>query len=161
MRAISLWQPWASLWLTPCAKIHETRSWPTSHRGPLAVHASKKVVLPTEMNATLFAEIVDALGFIDRSKPADPEEAVRRYLSLPRGGVIGVVEIEDCYPTDRGTGLLSDLRFGNWDAGRFAWRRSPNVKVLSEPVYCRGFQGIWTLPDNLLPAIRRRSVERL
>src|SRR5581483_10298670 len=40
MKAISLWQPWASLWLTD-AKIHETRHWPTSHRGWLLVHAAK------------------------------------------------------------------------------------------------------------------------
>src|ERR1700686_4960464 len=43
MKAISLWQPWASLWCST-RKVHETRRWPTSHHGWLAVHAAKKLV---------------------------------------------------------------------------------------------------------------------
>ena len=40
IKAISLWQPWASLIALGGKKI-ETRSWPTKYRGPLAIHASK------------------------------------------------------------------------------------------------------------------------
>src|SRR6185436_9203151 len=40
---ISLWQPWGSLWCSD-AKEHETRHWPTSHRGWLAVHAAKRKI---------------------------------------------------------------------------------------------------------------------
>lgn len=157
LRAISLWQPWASLWITHNAKIHETRSWPTRHRGPLAVHASKKVLHPTDFNAEHFALVVDRLGLIDRSKPANPEEVVRRYYALPRGGIVGVVDIIDCVPTERGTHSVIDLQFGNWTAGRYAWRRSGEIRALTEPVYCRGFQGIWTLDSSLLAAIERRA----
>lgn len=39
MKAITLWQPWASLVATG-AKIIETRSWGTRHRGPIAIHAA-------------------------------------------------------------------------------------------------------------------------
>ena len=47
MKAISLWQPWASLCVLPgpngrAVKTIETRSWPTKYRGPLAVHAAKR-----------------------------------------------------------------------------------------------------------------------
>jgi hypothetical protein len=43
MKAISLWQPWASLlFTTPRAKLHETRHWPTSYRGLLYIHAAKR-----------------------------------------------------------------------------------------------------------------------
>src|SRR5690349_22770127 len=41
MKAISLWQPWASLVSIGAKKI-ETRSWATAYRGPLAIHAAKK-----------------------------------------------------------------------------------------------------------------------
>lgn len=41
MRCISLHQPWASL-IALGAKRIETRSWDTSYRGPLAIHAAKK-----------------------------------------------------------------------------------------------------------------------
>lgn len=40
MKALSLWQPWASL-VAIGAKTIETRSWSTSYRGPLAIHAAK------------------------------------------------------------------------------------------------------------------------
>jgi activating signal cointegrator 1 len=41
MQAISVNQPWASLIIAGAKRI-ETRSWSTNHRGPLAIHASKK-----------------------------------------------------------------------------------------------------------------------
>lgn len=39
-KAISLWQPWASL-IAYGVKTIETRSWSTSYRGPIAIHAAK------------------------------------------------------------------------------------------------------------------------
>lgn len=41
MKAISLWQPWATL-ISTGDKTWETRSWATTYRGPLAIHAAKK-----------------------------------------------------------------------------------------------------------------------
>ncbi len=38
MKALSLWQPWASL-IALGVKTIETRSWATNYRGPLAIHA--------------------------------------------------------------------------------------------------------------------------
>ena len=40
MKAISLWQPWASA-IAIGEKTIETRSWWTPHRGALAIHAAK------------------------------------------------------------------------------------------------------------------------
>ena len=39
MKSLSLWQPWASL-VALGIKTVETRSWATSYRGPLAIHAA-------------------------------------------------------------------------------------------------------------------------
>jgi hypothetical protein len=39
-KALSLWQPWASL-IVLGHKDKETRSWPTSYRGRLWIHATK------------------------------------------------------------------------------------------------------------------------
>lgn len=44
MKALTLWQPWASLWAHQL-KINETRSWATTYSGPLAVHAAKNTPL--------------------------------------------------------------------------------------------------------------------
>lgn len=41
MKTITLHQPWASL-VALGVKTIETRSWPTKHRGPLAIHAGKR-----------------------------------------------------------------------------------------------------------------------
>jgi hypothetical protein len=41
VKALTLWQPWASL-VALGVKSIETRSWSTSYRGPLAIHASKR-----------------------------------------------------------------------------------------------------------------------
>lgn len=39
MKALTIWQPWASL-LACGGKRFETRSWATSYRGPIAIHAA-------------------------------------------------------------------------------------------------------------------------
>ena len=44
MKAISLWQPWATA-IAVGAKRIETRHWPTKHRGPLMIHAAKRKVI--------------------------------------------------------------------------------------------------------------------
>ena len=42
MKALSLWQPWASL-IAAGVKRFETRHWETRHRGPIAIHAAKRL----------------------------------------------------------------------------------------------------------------------
>lgn len=42
MKGITLWQPWASA-IACGVKTHETRSWKTRFRGPIAIHAAKHV----------------------------------------------------------------------------------------------------------------------
>ena len=42
-RTLSLWQPWASM-IAVGLKRHETRSWETSYRGLLAIHAAKRPI---------------------------------------------------------------------------------------------------------------------
>lgn len=45
MKAITLWQPWASL-VAVGVKTIETRSWSTSYRGPIAIHAGARPLTP-------------------------------------------------------------------------------------------------------------------
>lgn len=46
MKALTIWQPWASL-LVSGQKKYETRSWATSYRGPIAIHAAMRPVRRT------------------------------------------------------------------------------------------------------------------
>lgn len=42
MKTLTLWQPWATL-VALLVKLVETRSWATSYRGPVAIHAAKRL----------------------------------------------------------------------------------------------------------------------
>ena len=46
MKALTIWQPWASL-LVSGQKKYETRSWATAYRGPIAIHAAMRPVRRT------------------------------------------------------------------------------------------------------------------
>ena len=46
MKALTIWQPWASLLVTG-QKKYETRSWATADRGPIAIHAAMRPVRRT------------------------------------------------------------------------------------------------------------------
>lgn len=75
MRALTLIQPWATL-VIHHGKDVENRSWATDHRGPLLIHAGKKI---------------DGVGYelawdLGIDLPDD----------LPAGGIIGQVELVGC-----------------------------------------------------------------
>lgn len=123
MKAISLWQPWASA-VVLGLKSYETRSWSTSYRGPIAIHAAQR---PPER--TLRLDLFDA--------------GVRNWGDLPLGGVIGVAELVAIVPTDGMDGYLSglELRMGDYTPGRFAWRMERIRPIAFVP--CRGYQRLW------------------
>ena len=132
MKAISLWQPWATL-LASGVKRYETRSWPTSHRGIIAIHAGKKwddEILRECLSGPLAAALC----------AADVEPA-----SLPRGAFVGVAEVVACVPTGGAVqpcGLEEAV--GDWTPGRFVWDCN-NAVLFAEPIPARGFQGIWNV----------------
>lgn len=146
MKAISLWQPWASLWLSPI-KIHETRHWPLAHRGWLAVHATKNIVRDID---PLFHDIAGG-----KFGPYWPRE-------LPRGAIIGAVNMVACrrtedvmaemaeYTARNGSQLPDDYFCGNFSPGRFAFERS-EFRLLKEPVPWKGRQSkTFDIPDAVV-----------
>lgn len=138
MKAISLWQPWASLWLGP--KIHETRPWATKFRGWLLVHAANQVV--SQCGEALDELCIDEFGGHWR-------------IDLPRGAIVGAVRIDHCQPIDAhlrdfiARESPANFTAGNWDVGRFAWRRDPVVKF-ARPVPFRGRQRFFEVPNELV-----------
>lgn len=136
MKAWSLWQPWASLWLSSC-KVHETRSWELKHRGPLLVHATKHIEfdLGDDLNNILDSEFGGHWG-----------------MDLPRGALIGAVEIIDCLPTENVHGAAEDdVICGDWTSGRFAIRRSYLFTKFANPIPFRGRQrNTFDVPDDLV-----------
>lgn len=82
MRAISIKQPWATL-IVAGIKPVENRSWPIRHRGPLLIHAGKRIDWEG-------FERIDQLGL----DLPDPDV-------LHRGGIIGQVDVVGCVSDSR------------------------------------------------------------
>lgn len=143
MKALTLWQPYASA--LGRVKWNETRSWPAPRqywRQDIAIHAgAREPSLDDVCDA-------DAAGIGE----------------LPLGAVVSVARLTDCvqvashtsdgWPLDRNgepiTTDADDLDWGDFSRGRWIWRFA-NVRVLAQPVPYRGAQGLWNFDEALLP----------
>ena len=138
LKAISLWQPWASLWVAQM-KINETRSWATSYKGPLAVHAARyeSAELKLMCNEEPFKTALRELGFTS-------------FLQLPRGCIIGICDGVECFSTTTAWRDQTKLEivFGDWSHGRHYWHPK-NMRMLKEPLRCMGAQSIWNVPTEI------------
>lgn len=144
MKAISLWQPWASLIASGAKKI-ETRSWYTSYRGPLVIHASKRRVKSELIELSEDANYIAALG-------VEPHEAYQKLMDLPLGAIVAVVNMTGCYSVEMlkpSTGFGGEYWLGNYDFGRYGWVLE-GVKPLAEPIPFKGQQGFFDVPDELM-----------
>lgn len=148
MRLISLHQPWASL-VVAGLKKYETRSWKTSWRGPLLIHATlNRMPLPSE-------------PMLRRVLCPRPLGA---YEALPRGAIIGMVELEDCAPTVQGAQWIVKLSLeerarGNFEPFRYGWRLSSPI-TLTEPLPYKGGLGMRGVPDELRELVNARLPKR-
>lgn len=133
MNALTVWQPYASL-IVIGAKIYETRSWPTSHRGETAIHAAKKPTL--EVYRDLPDKVKSAIkGSVCPIKPED----------LPTGVIVGTGKLVECHKIDRAfISRLSEREnlLGDFTPGRYAWEFAC-VIPFENPVPVRGAQGLW------------------
>jgi hypothetical protein len=139
MKAISLWQPWASLWCSR-RKVHETRHWRCSHRGWLLVHAAKRFEKDFELNHPLRLILDDEFGG-------------HWTRDLSTGALIGMVNVVDCQPTQALIGDAAasddDRECGDFAPGRFAWKRD-EFRRFDQPIPYRGAQGFFNVPDRLI-----------
>jgi len=130
MKAISLYQPFASL-MAIGAKIHETRGWPTKHRGPLAICAGKSMVGWKWIDAKLDDEIFEMFGAC--------------HNSFPYGTVVAVVDLIDCLRVEDAIPDEFDRKVGDYSPGRFAWKCANPRPINCTPI--RGMQGLFNIPD--------------
>src|SRR2546426_9620339 len=90
MIALSIRQPWASLIILGHKDI-ENRSWPTSVRGRVLIHASRAL---------------DPAGFDCAAK-----RAIELPSDLQTGGIVGSVEIVDCVSTSESPWFFGPFGF--------------------------------------------------
>lgn len=142
MKAISLWQPWASLVVLGEKKI-ETRSWDTAYRGPLLIHAAKR------QNLSELKMLFDCPVFSGALKMSYHDAIAK----LPYGCIIGKVDLvqTETSETIKGSGMLSgqEAVFGNYDDGRYGWELD-NPVLFDHPVGYKGSQGFFEVPCEII-----------
>jgi ASCH domain len=97
MKALSIRQPWAWL-IVHAGKDVENRSWPTSYRGPLLIHAAKGMTLSEYDRGAAFAK---ACGIV--SMPPAEQISV--------GGIVGQAELADCVRSSRSPWFMGPYGF--------------------------------------------------
>jgi len=145
-------QPWATL-VAIGAKCIETRSWSTSYRGPIAIHAAKSMpryALAAFLSEPFYNETLVPAGIYSSSM-------------LPRGAVIATARLVEVCST---TGLADEIlrrgyerAFGDYAAGRFAWFIA-DVEPLDEPIPAKGALGLWEWHEGVLSRAGGRPQER-
>jgi hypothetical protein len=119
--ALSIRQPWAGL-IVAGRKSIEVRTWPTAHRGPLLIHASK-----------IRDERPEATQWVT--------PAVAPFCA-PTGGVVGRVDLIECRDYRTAAAFLADgdahLNAPHWflPHGLFGFRLADPVPVTFFP--CSG-----------------------
>jgi hypothetical protein len=161
MKAISLWQPWATA-LAIGSKRVETRHWSTKVRGPVVIHAAKRCVKDELIfwgSSWNWCGALASVGLtMGKHKPL--------WELLPFGALIGIGDLVDCRPTESFTqGELDSTRLpdrdhadlykwterqmGDFSLGRFGWIFE-NVRAFEKPIPYKGSQGFFDVSSDLI-----------
>lgn len=136
VRAISLWQPWASA-IARGAKRIETRSWSTRYRGPLLIHAARTTVGLALARQTIMG------SFLYQAFTPTEHASVRDAIdALPRGAIVAVCRLVHCIPTEDVREPPLEMAFGDYTPGRFAWLLD-NVVPVQDPLPWRGSRSLF------------------
>lgn len=125
MRALSIRAPWAHA-IAHLGKRVENRTWATSYRGPVLIHASSTF---DRADFDALAEIIDY----------HVEES-----ACVAGAIIAIADLVDCVDKEDAP--------SRWTVGPIAWKLR-NVRVLSRPITAKGRLGLWTPSRRLLSAV--------
>jgi hypothetical protein len=126
MKVIVVRQPWAWLIVNGFKDI-ENRSWNTRYRGPLLIQASAG--LPSKRTLEEIRLFAHARG-------------VRLPEDFERGGIVGMVQLEDCVTSSR----------SKWFEGPIGWVLSKPEKHRFIPL--KGQLGLFDPPDKVVRQLR-------
>ncbi len=151
MKAITLWQPWASL-IADNLKTIETRNHGrfrclTTQR--IAIHAAARSPSPAYLNECGFDVGVvgnDEASYWLACHPGGDIDFAPLGCIVCTAEVVKVGWLDGTPEQDLAalcpTGPTQYGRFGLWLNG---------VRKLKTPIPCKGAQGIWTVPDGMIP----------
>ena len=145
MKALSLWQPWASLMALGLKKV-ETRSWYISHRGPLIIASCAKWDQEVLCSLDLARKPPVLSGDFEwrMMLEAMHRRGVATLGELPLGAALCIVNVVDCLRIEevRGTLTEQELAFGDYRDGRWVII-TKDCQRFPTPIPCRGKQGLW------------------
>jgi len=132
VRALTICQPYAHLIVKHDKRV-ENRTWSTSYRGPLAIHAGKS------------RSWLDSYDFDD-------------HPDMVFGAIVGVARLVTCRHIDRlcDGGAYAWVQTHPYTCGPWCWVLD-SVVALPEPLPATGHQGLWTVPDNVAGRIRAHA----
>lgn len=140
MKALTVRQPYATLIVHGIKRI-ETRTWQTSYRGPLMIHAASGIPLMPPVNSSaheLLLQVLYKLGYAST-------------IHLPRGMALGHVSLVTCRRSESlviGVDLSEDeFHLGDYSPKRFAWMLM-EPRIFKSPVEIKGKLGIWTFLEE-------------
>lgn len=145
MLALTLHEPWATL-IAMGHKTIETRSWLSTFRGDIAIHAGKTDRHLVEWRS-LWLEANDGVPGLAPKTP-DP---------WPLGCIVAVVRLVACEPTESVKPDAKNRAFGNFSAGRYAWTLG-ELRPLKSPVPARGYQLLWDVPEDVEALVSKQLV---
>ena len=127
IKVLSIIEPWATL-IKEAKKRIETRSWKTSYRGELYLHASSKHIDKKNLN------LPNLLNLIPN-------------ISMGYGSIICKCKLVDCIYMDEAfleqiQSNSQEFMCGEYKVGRCAWVLE-DVEVLKEPIPAKGHLNIW------------------
>jgi hypothetical protein len=143
LKALTIRQPWVHA-ILHLGKDVENRSWSTTYRGPILIHAAKGLTKGEYRGFTDMLADPECAAVL-RARGITP--ACPAFDALPRSGIVGVVDIVDC---------IAESDSPWWAGpGQFAF-------VLKNPrplpfTPWRGQLGFFPVPADALPAEALRA----
>ncbi|MEM7716996.1 MAG: DNA N-6-adenine-methyltransferase, partial [Cyanobacteria bacterium P01_A01_bin.68] len=144
LKAISLWQPWASL-IPLGLKHYETRSWKTKYRGKLLICSTAK---STKDQYQQYLKIGSEVKLPDWDED-----------NFPRGYALAVCDLVDCIemtPEFIAQQSQTEILCGDWQVGRYAWKLE-NIQPITEPFAVKGKQGLFNVTSTNLEQYLEKS----
>jgi len=137
MKAISIRQPWAGL-IALGIKDIEIRSWNTNYRGPILIHAAKKIDNDPAHLEKILQEI----------------KGDHHTLFRLAGYIIAKADLYACFPyeaCDFANNLFRHFNHYSWWAKRGTYGIAlANIEQLGHIIEYRGQLGIFNVPDDIL-----------
>ena len=122
MKVLTLKQPWATL-ISEGLKEYEFRSWKTSYRGKLLIHAGVSI---------------------------DKEEIKKYNYDYPKSRIVALVELIDCIKIDNNFNKMikdkNSIVYGSKDREGYAWKLRL-IKKIDDNKEIKGKLGLWNIED--------------